>query len=76
MSVEIILPKLDFSMAEGTVVEWFVTNGAQARLGAPLYSLESGKAVQEIEAPATGTLKIFINTGESHPVGTVLGVID
>jgi pyruvate/2-oxoglutarate dehydrogenase complex dihydrolipoamide acyltransferase (E2) component len=37
--------------------------------------LESGKSFQEIEAPATGTLKILKSPGEVYQVGTVLGEI-
>jgi pyruvate/2-oxoglutarate dehydrogenase complex dihydrolipoamide acyltransferase (E2) component len=44
--------------------------------GQPLYELESEKSVQEVEAPASGTLKIIVDaTGETYPVGTVLGEI-
>jgi pyruvate/2-oxoglutarate dehydrogenase complex dihydrolipoamide acyltransferase (E2) component len=63
-------------MIEGTVSEWLVADGAQALEGRALYSLESDKAVQEIDAPASGTLRIIIAAGETHPVGTVLATIE
>jgi pyruvate/2-oxoglutarate dehydrogenase complex dihydrolipoamide acyltransferase (E2) component len=70
MSVEVLLPKLGFSMSEGRVA-------ATVTEGAPLYSLESDKSVQEIEASASGRLKILIQSGEEvYPVGTILGVIE
>jgi pyruvate/2-oxoglutarate dehydrogenase complex dihydrolipoamide acyltransferase (E2) component len=37
--------------------------------------LESEKSVEEIEAPAAGTLKIIKKAGESYAVGTVIGEI-
>ena len=76
MSTEVLLPKLGFSMEEGTLAEWLVPNGAEVRQGQPLYSLESEKSVQEIEAPASGTLKIIATPGESYKVGAVLGQIE
>jgi pyruvate/2-oxoglutarate dehydrogenase complex dihydrolipoamide acyltransferase (E2) component len=77
MSVEVLLPKLGFSMSEGRVAEWLVADGATVTEGAPLYSLESDKSVQEIEASASGRLKILIQSGEEvYPVGTILGVIE
>ncbi|HXQ99295.1 MAG TPA: lipoyl domain-containing protein [Pseudomonas sp.] len=76
MAVEVILPKIGFSMIEGTLSEWLVADGGQAVEGEPLYSLESDKSVQEVESPATGTLRILKPTNENYEVGTVLAMID
>lgn len=76
MGVEILLPKLGFSMAEGTLAEWLVTDGADVLEGAPLYALESDKSTQEVDAPASGKLRIIVAAGDTHPVGTVLGFIE
>jgi pyruvate/2-oxoglutarate dehydrogenase complex dihydrolipoamide acyltransferase (E2) component len=75
MSTQILLPKLGFSMNEGTLSEWLVADGAQVQQGQPLFSLESDKSVEEIQAPASGTLKIAKPAGEIYEVGTVLGEI-
>jgi pyruvate/2-oxoglutarate dehydrogenase complex dihydrolipoamide acyltransferase (E2) component len=75
VSTEIVLPKLGFSMSEGTLAQWLIADGASVKEGELLYSLESEKSVQEIEAPASGTLKILMQPGEVYPVGTVLGEI-
>ena len=76
MSTEVILPKLGFSMNEGELKEWLVGDGAQAVSGAPLFVLESEKSSTEIEAPASGTLRIRKQAGEVYEVGTVLAVIE
>ena len=75
MSTEILLPKLGFSMNEGTLAEWLVPDGGAVTQGEPLFALESDKSTQEVEAPASGTLRIIKQTGETYPVGTVLGEI-
>jgi pyruvate/2-oxoglutarate dehydrogenase complex dihydrolipoamide acyltransferase (E2) component len=75
MSTQILLPKLGFSMNEGTLAEWLAADGAQVAQGQPLYMLESEKSAQEIEAPASGILKILKAAGEIYEVGTVLGEI-
>lgn len=75
MSTQIILPKLGFSMNEGTLAEWHVADGQTVSQGQLLYSLESDKSVQEIEAPASGKLKVIKAAGEAYAVGTVLGEI-
>ncbi|MBL9070543.1 MAG: lipoyl domain-containing protein [Sphingopyxis sp.] len=76
MAVEVLLPKIGFSMNEGELVEWLVADGGQAIEGQPLYALESEKSTQEVESPATGTLRIHAAIGETYQVGAVLAVIE
>jgi pyruvate/2-oxoglutarate dehydrogenase complex dihydrolipoamide acyltransferase (E2) component len=76
MATEVVLPKLGFSMNEGQVVEWLVADGAQVNEGDPLFLLEADKSTNEVEAPASGTLHIEADAGETYTVGTVLGYID
>lgn len=76
MSTEVLLPKLGFSMNEGLLTEWLVADGGQAVAGEPLFALESDKSVQEVESPATGTLRILKQPDETYEVGTVLGIIE
>ena len=76
MSTDILLPKIGFSMNEGTVQTWMVEDGGQAVEGQPLYELESDKSVTGVEAPASGTLRIKVPAGETREVGTVLGTIE
>lgn len=76
MATEVLMPKIGFSMEEGVLVEWLVADGAEVQAGQPLYSLESEKSVQEIEAPAGGKLRIIAPVGETYRVGHVLGRIE
>lgn len=76
MATEVLLPKIGFSMNEGKLVSWLVAEGGQAIEGQPLYEIESEKATQEVEAPASGTLRIKAAEGETYEVGTVLAVIE
>jgi pyruvate/2-oxoglutarate dehydrogenase complex dihydrolipoamide acyltransferase (E2) component len=76
MSTEILLPKLGFSMNEGQIAEWFAKEGERVIEGQPLFSLESDKSTNEVEAPASGRLRITAQPGETHEVGAVLGYIE
>lgn len=76
MAVEVLLPKLGFSMDEGELSEWLVVDGGQVVEGQPLYTLESEKSTNEVESPATGTLRILAQPGETYSVGTVLATIE
>lgn len=75
MSTQVLLPKLGFSMNEGTLAEWLVADGERVEEGQVLYALESDKSTQEIESPASGTLKIIAEVGETYEVGTLLAEI-
>ena len=76
MASEVLFPKIGFSMEEGTLAEWLAADGASVKEGEPLYALESDKSVQEIESPASGTLKIIASVGEVYKVGDVLATIE
>ena len=76
MPTEVILPRLGFSMNEGTISEWLVGDGDTVEKGAPLYLLESDKSSTEVESPASGTLTILKPVGETFDVGTIIGQID
>lgn len=75
MSTEIIIPKVGFAASEGTLSSWLVDDGAEVSEGQALYELETDKSTQEVEAPASGTLKILKEAGEAYEVGTVIGEI-
>lgn len=76
MATEILLPKIGFSMNEGEISEWLAADGDTVTEGQPLYLLEADKSANEVEAPASGKLKILAPAGETYTVGAVLGTID
>lgn len=75
MAFQVTVPKIGFSMNEGILSEWLVEDGAQVTEGQPLYSIESDKSINEVESPATGTLKIIGELGETYEVGTLIAEI-
>jgi pyruvate/2-oxoglutarate dehydrogenase complex dihydrolipoamide acyltransferase (E2) component len=76
MAIEILLPKIGFSMNEGQIAEWLFGDGEEVVEGEALYLLEADKSTNEVEAPATGILRISAVEGETYEVGTVLGYIE
>jgi pyruvate/2-oxoglutarate dehydrogenase complex dihydrolipoamide acyltransferase (E2) component len=75
MATKIILPKLGFSMNEAVLNAWLSKDGDEVIEGQPLFAIESDKAVEEIESPSSGTLRIIAEVGATYPVGHVLGEI-
>lgn len=76
MATDIILPKIGFSMTEGVLAEWLAEDGAAVTEGQPLYAIESDKSTNEVESPASGTLRITGVPGETYEVGAVIGSIE
>jgi pyruvate/2-oxoglutarate dehydrogenase complex dihydrolipoamide acyltransferase (E2) component len=73
---DIRIPKIGVAMTEATLSEWRVADGATVRAGMPLYEIEMDKATNEIEAPASGTLRIRGEVGQVYPVGALIATIE
>ncbi|MBX3443463.1 MAG: 2-oxo acid dehydrogenase subunit E2 [Planctomyces sp.] len=71
MAHEIRVPRLGWSMEEGTFVGWLKRDGDPIQVGDALFELEGEKALQEIESVDAGILRIV--SGAPQP-GTVVAV--
>ena len=58
MAIEITVPRLGWNMDEGVFVAWHKNEGDLVQAGEPLFSLETDKAVQEVESLDSGRLRI------------------
>ena len=78
MAQEIIIPRLGWSMEEGTFVAWLKSEGDFVKRGDALFELEGEKATQEIEAVDEGVLRIPLTgpkPGSIHKVGAIIGYL-
>jgi pyruvate dehydrogenase E2 component (dihydrolipoamide acetyltransferase) len=76
-AIEVILPKVDMDMTSGVIAQWLVAEGSQVKEGDVLFEMETGKAMMEVEAPATGVIRdLAAVTGDELPVGTCVAWID
>ena len=78
MPNNITLPRLGWSMEEGKFLAWLKKDGDFIKEGDPLFTLESDKAAQEVEAIDSGLLHIAPNgpkPGDVIKVGHVLGYL-
>lgn len=77
MKIEVIMPQLGESIAEGTVSKWLKKVGERVNKEEPLYEVSTDKVDTEIPSPASGVLKeIIISEGETVPINTVLAIIE
>ncbi|MCX6981838.1 MAG: dihydrolipoamide acetyltransferase family protein [Verrucomicrobia bacterium] len=78
MPINITLPRLGWSMEEGKFLAWLKQDGDFIKEGEPLFTLESDKAAQEVEAIDSGILHIAPDgpkPGDIIKVGHVLGYL-
>jgi pyruvate dehydrogenase E2 component (dihydrolipoamide acetyltransferase) len=76
MIYEIRVPQWGMGIKECRVVGWLKAEGDPVREGEPIAELETAKATQELESPASGTLEsIAAAEGEVVPVRELLGTI-
>tara|TARA_B100001750_G_scaffold233549_1_gene233903 strand:- start:2194 stop:3381 length:1188 start_codon:yes stop_codon:yes gene_type:complete len=67
---------MGFDMKEGTVAKWRKQEGEQVSRGEVIAEIETDKAVVEMEAYASGTLrKIMVHENNAVPVGTLIAII-
>ena len=70
------MPKWGLTMTTGTVTGWIASEGDEVSAGTPLLTVETEKAVNDVEAPADGVLrKIVADAGAEVPVSGPVAVI-
>src|SRR3954447_3295360 len=75
-TVQITLPAMGESVAEGTVLEWRKAVGDRVEADEPIVDVSADKVDAEVRAPASGTLTaIHAEADETIGVGAVLGEI-
>lgn len=78
MAIEIVMPKLGWTMEEGILDEWVKQDGDQVQAGDIIFVVESDKALQEIEAFDSGILRILPDApelGSTVKIGELLAYL-
>ncbi len=76
MAEPIIMPKLGFDMAEGTLINWTVQIGQAIKKGDVIAEIETDKATIEIETTVEGTvLQLLAEPGDVVAVGSPIGYV-
>ncbi len=75
--VEVTMPQMGVSVAEGTVVEWKKRAGDWVESDEPIVEISTDKVETEVPAPSSGrVVSIAVEVGVTVDVGTVLCCID
>jgi 2-oxoglutarate dehydrogenase E2 component (dihydrolipoamide succinyltransferase) len=75
--IEVPMPQMGESIAEGTVSKWLKKVGDAVARDEPLLEISTDKVDAEIPSPAAGVLaEIVVEEGKTVEVGTVVGRIE
>jgi len=76
MAETVIMPKLGFDMAEGTLVRWVIQEGEPVAKGAVLAEIETDKATVEVESSYSGVVaRHLVKSGDIVPINTPIAII-
>src|SRR5258708_11131243 len=74
--MEILMPQLGETVAEGKSTTWFKAIGDAVKPGDNLFEIETDKVSMEVPATTAGVLaEIRVEAGEVAPVGAVVAVL-
>jgi pyruvate dehydrogenase E2 component (dihydrolipoamide acetyltransferase) len=74
--MDVLMPQLGETVAEGKISKWFVKAGDSVKPGQNLFEIETDKVSMEVPAIAAGTLAaIHVAASEIAPVGAVVAQI-
>src|SRR5215472_3739190 len=76
MRMDILMPQLGETVAEGKITTWFKSIGDAVKPGDNLFEIETDKVSMEVPATTAGVLgEIRVGVGEVAPVGAVVAVL-
>jgi pyruvate dehydrogenase E2 component (dihydrolipoamide acetyltransferase) len=74
--MDVLMPQLGETVAEGKITKWFKSAGDTVKPGDNLFEIETDKVSMEVPSITAGTLtEIRVPAGEVAPVGFVVAVI-
>jgi pyruvate dehydrogenase E2 component (dihydrolipoamide acetyltransferase) len=74
--MEILMPQLGETVAEGKITTWFKAIGDAVMPGDNLFEIETDKTSMEVPATSAGVLQeIRVGAGEVAPVGAIVAVL-
>ena len=77
MSIDVIMPQMGESVAEGTILKWLVHEGDRVEKEQPIVEISTDKIDTEVPSPVAGIIKkIFYPEGKTLPVQTVIAQIE
>jgi len=77
MRVDVIMPQMGESIAEGTLTRWLKKTGERVERDEPIFEISTDKVDAEIPSSTAGVLaEIMVKEGETVPVNAVVARIE
>lgn len=77
MPVNVIMPQMGESVAEGTITRWLVHEGDRVEKEQPIVEISTDKIDTEVPSPVSGVLKKILHPeGKTVPVQTVIAQVE
>src|SRR5260370_3432234 len=74
--MDVLMPQLGETVAEGKITKWFKSAGEQVQPGDNLFEIETDKVSMEVPSTTAGVLaEIRVPAGGGGPVGAGVGVV-
>jgi pyruvate dehydrogenase E2 component (dihydrolipoamide acetyltransferase) len=74
--MDVLMPQLGETVAEGKITKWFKSTGEQVKPGDNLFEIETDKVSMEVPSTTTGVLaEIRVAAGDVAPVGAIVAII-
>ena len=73
--MKVIMPQIGMTMVAGVIDAWKVADGAHVEKGDVILEISTEKLTHEVEAPASGTIKLLANEGDSIDCGAEIAEI-
>src|SRR3989440_5165450 len=75
--IDVLMPQMGESIAEGTLSKWLKKLGDEVKRDEPLFEISTDKVDEEIPAPTAGVLaEIKVQEGQTVPVQTLVAGVE
>ncbi|MGH7637434.1 MAG: biotin/lipoyl-containing protein, partial [Gemmatimonadaceae bacterium] len=75
--VDVVMPQMGESIAEGTLSRWLKKVGDSVKRDEAMFEISTDKVDAEIPAPSSGVLaEILVQEGQTVPVATVVARLE
>ena len=74
--MKVVMPQIGMTMVAGIIEEWKVSDGAAVGKGDVIAVISTEKLMNDLEAPASGKIKILAQVGDTVECGEAIAEIE
>lgn len=74
--MKVVMPQIGMTMVAGVIEAWHVSSGDTVKKGDIIVEISTEKLMNNIEAPASGTITLMADEGETVECGKQIAEIE